>query len=130
MEERKLYFDEQWVAFLEELHDVSERACATVGAAFCDDLLGRVFTAYFKGNNPECYGLLLNPENRSAPLGSSFRQLAVGGSRWKFTQFVQFFRYRWFPDDRWDSTLRTPWRHSLPLSRRSLPLSRRPLPIY
>ncbi len=56
--------------------------------------------------------------------------LAVGGSRRKFTQFVQFFRYWRFSKNRWDSTLRTSWRHSLPLSHHSLPLSHRPLPIY
>ena len=51
--------------------------------------------------------------------------LAVGDPWWLFTQFVQFFGYRWFPyigyrwfPDNWrDSTLRTLWRHSLPLSR-------------
>ena len=58
------------------------------------------------------------------------QRLAVGGSRRKFTQFVQFFRYWRFSKNRWDSTLRTSWRHSLLLSRRPLPLSRRSLPIY
>ena len=43
---------------------------------------------------------------------------AVGVSRRMFTQFVQFFRYWRFSKNRWDSTLRTSWRHSLPLSRR------------
>jgi len=69
MEERQSYLDENWTELLNQLHDASERACATVGAAYCDDLLGRVFAAYFKGN-PKCYGELLNPENRAAPLGS------------------------------------------------------------
>ena len=46
--------------------------------------------------------------------------LAVGDPWWLFTQFVQFFGYRWFPDNWWDSTLRTSWRHSLPLSRRPM----------
>ena len=55
--------------------------------------------------------------------GQSFESrqwLAVGRPCGLFTQFVQFFGYRWFPDNRWDSTLRTSWRHSLPLSRRPM----------
>ncbi len=49
----------------------------------------------------------------------SRQRLEVGGPWWLFTQFVQFLSYRWSPDNRWDSTLRTSWRHSLPLSRRT-----------
>jgi len=44
--------------------------------------------------------------------------LAVGGSRRKFTQSFQFFRYWRFSKNRWLTTFGASMGHSLPLSRR------------
>ena len=53
----------------EELHGESERACAIVGGALLDDLLGELLEAYLVQNS-DASSDLLSSENINAPLGS------------------------------------------------------------
>lgn len=62
-------FDENWKLMHEELSGESERACAIVGVAYLDDLLGQVLENYLL-ENTSAYHDLINPENINAPLSS------------------------------------------------------------
>ena len=62
-------FDETWELMYKELSGESERACAIVGIAYIDDLLGQVLEHYLL-ENKGAYKDLLNPENVNAPLSS------------------------------------------------------------
>ena len=62
-------FDQNRELMYEELAGESERACAIVGVAYLDDLLGQVLEHYLL-ENAGAYRELLNPENPSAPLSS------------------------------------------------------------
>jgi hypothetical protein len=62
-------FDENWELMYTELSGESERACAIVGIAYIDDLLGQVLEHYLL-ENKGAYKDLLNPENINAPLSS------------------------------------------------------------
>lgn len=62
-------FDETWELMYKELAGESERACAIVGVAYIDDLLGQVLENYLL-ENKGAYQDLLNPENINAPLSS------------------------------------------------------------
>ena len=53
----------------EELHGESERACAIVGGALLDDLLGTLLEVYLVQNS-DASSDLLSSENINAPLGS------------------------------------------------------------
>ena len=52
-----------------ELHGESERACAIIGGAFLDDLLGELLEIYLVQNHDATQDLL-SSENVNAPLGS------------------------------------------------------------
>jgi len=62
-------FDKTWTQVNEELHAESERACAIVGGALLDDLLGELLEVYLVENS-DASSDLLSSENINAPLGS------------------------------------------------------------
>ena len=62
-------FDPTWERMLDELSGESERACAIVGVAYLDDLLG-VLLEHYLIENQDAYRDLLDPDNINAPLSS------------------------------------------------------------
>jgi hypothetical protein len=65
----KELFDETWSRVTKELNAESERACAIVGGAYLDDLLGELLELYLV-ENADASPDLLDSENGNAPLGT------------------------------------------------------------
>jgi hypothetical protein len=65
----KELFDETWSQVTKELNSESERACAIVGGAYLDDLLGELVELYLV-ENADASPDLLDSGNGNAPLGT------------------------------------------------------------